>query len=95
MFSSFTTSNLMQAARILPDVPQGLLAVKGWPGLWALKFSFTLSDYVALHPEVSDVSLRQVQRVHRLKCLCARQDCQRGGRPTAVAGVGRRRNLHG
>ncbi len=67
MFSSFMTSNLMQAARILPDVPRGLLAVKGWPGLWARSFGFTLSDYVALHPEVSDVSLRQVQRVHWLK----------------------------
>jgi glycerophosphoryl diester phosphodiesterase len=67
LLSSFVAGNLMQAARLLPDVPRGLLAKKGWPGLWARSFGFTLGDYAALHPHVSDISLRQVQRVQRLK----------------------------
>ncbi len=67
MFSSFFASNLKQAARFLPDVPRGLLALGGWMGAWARSFGFAFGDYAALHPYLNDVNAQQVQRVHRLK----------------------------
>ena len=67
IFSSFLASNLTKAARLLPDVPRGLLALGGWPGAWARSFGFNFGDYAALHPHLYDVSPRQVRRVHRLK----------------------------
>lgn len=67
LFSSFLASNLKKAARLLPDIPRGLLALGGWMGAWARSFGFDFGDYLALHPFLSDVNLRQVQRVHRLK----------------------------
>jgi len=67
LFSSFLASNLKQAARILPQVPRGLLALRGWKGSWARSFGFMFGEYQALHPGIADVNLPQVQRVHRLK----------------------------
>jgi glycerophosphoryl diester phosphodiesterase len=67
IFSSFFASNLKKAARLLPDVPRGLLALDGWKGAWARSFGFSFGDYAALHPYVTDVNPQQVQRVHRLK----------------------------
>lgn len=66
-FSSFLASNLKKAAGLLPEVPRGLLALGGWLGAWARSFRFNFGEYVALHPHLSDVSPRQIQRVHRIK----------------------------
>jgi glycerophosphoryl diester phosphodiesterase len=67
IFSSFLACNLRQAARRLPEVPRGLLASKGWTGIWARSFGYSFGDYAALHPYRTDVSAQQVRRVHRLK----------------------------
>ena len=67
IFSSFLASNLKKAARLLPGIPRGLLALGGWMGAWARSFGFPFGDYAALHPYLTDVSLPQVQRAHRLK----------------------------
>lgn len=66
LFSSFFASNLRKAARQLPEVPRGLLALGGWLGAWARSFAFSFGDYAALHPQLRDVSAREVRRVHRL-----------------------------
>jgi glycerophosphoryl diester phosphodiesterase len=67
LFSSFLSSNLKRTRGLLPDVPRGLLALGGWMGWWARSFGFNFGDYQALHPNLEDVSPRQVARVHRLK----------------------------
>ncbi len=67
LFSSFSASNLKKAAALLPEAPRGLLALGGWMGIWARSFGFAFGDYHALHPYLTDVSARQVSRVHQLK----------------------------
>ena len=67
IFSSFFASNLRKAAKLLPEVPRGLLAFKGWKGSWARSFGFAFGEYAALHPYIADLTREQVQRVHRLK----------------------------
>ncbi len=67
MFSSFYASNLKLAAKIMPEIPRGLLAMPGLLGVWARSFGFMFGDYQALHPHNSSVSREQIQRVHRLK----------------------------
>ena len=67
MFSSFFASNLSKAGSYLPEVPRGLLALKGIPGAWARSFGYYFGKYQALHPYLSDVTPEQVGRVHRLK----------------------------
>lgn len=66
MFSSFFASNLTKARAYLPGVPRGLLAFDGWLGAWARSFGFNFGKYQALHPYLEDVTVQQVQRVHRL-----------------------------
>ena len=66
MFSSFFASNLSKARAYLPEVPRGLLALHGLPGVWARSFGFVFGKYQALHPYLKDVTPEQVQRVHRL-----------------------------
>lgn len=65
--SSFLAPNLSKAARLVPVVPRGLLALPGWKGAWARSFGLSFGAYAALHPYFTDVTPRQVQRVHRLK----------------------------
>ena len=67
LFSSFLPYSLNKAKGLLPKVPRGLLAQKHWQGAWARSFGFSFGDYIALHPYVTDVDVREVQRVHRLK----------------------------
>ena len=67
LFSSFLASNLEEGQATSSVVPRGLLAAKHWLGAWARSFGFSFGDYVALHPYVTDVDAREVQRVHRLK----------------------------
>jgi len=66
LFSSFYSPNLRRAAKLMPEVPRALLAIRGWRGAWARSFAFTFGDYMALHPHVNDASPQQAQRVHRL-----------------------------
>ncbi len=66
IFSSFLPANLKIAARLLPQVPRGLLAMPGIAGAWARSFGFMFGDYQALHPHISDVSREQIQRIHRV-----------------------------
>lgn len=67
LFSSFFPSNLKVAARVLPRIPRGLLAMPGMLGLWARSFGFMFGDYQALHPYLGNTSREQMQRAHRLK----------------------------
>ncbi len=67
LFSSFFASNLRDAARVLPEIPRGLLALDGWKGAWARSFGFMFGKYDALHPYLSDTSARQISRVHKIK----------------------------
>lgn len=66
LFSSFFASNLAQAARLLPAVPRGLLALNGWMGAWARSFGFMFGDYQAMHPHIKDADRALIQRVHKL-----------------------------
>jgi len=66
LFSSYFPSNLRITAKILPEVPRGLLAMPGWVGSWARSFGFMFGDYQALHPHISSTSKEQIQRAHRL-----------------------------
>ncbi len=66
ILSSFFAFNLNIAAKILPNVSRGLLAMRGTPGLWARSFGFMFGDFQALHPHVSSVSRQQVARAHRV-----------------------------
>ncbi|HEY9152901.1 MAG TPA: glycerophosphodiester phosphodiesterase family protein [Anaerolineales bacterium] len=67
IFSSFLTSSLKKAERLLPEVPRGLLTLDGWMGAWGRSFEFSFGEYAALHPYLTDVTKQQVVRVHRLK----------------------------
>jgi glycerophosphoryl diester phosphodiesterase len=67
ILSSFFPSDLKAAARIMPEVSRALLALSGAAGLWARSFGFMFGDYQALHPNISNATREQVQRVHRLK----------------------------
>jgi glycerophosphoryl diester phosphodiesterase len=66
LFSSFFAPNLKSAAQVLPEIPRGLLAMPGILGIWARSFGFMFGDYQALHPHISNVSQRQIQRAHRV-----------------------------
>ena len=66
IFSSFFASNLSKASSYLPEVPRGLLALKGFLGAWARSFGFVFGKYQALHPYLSDMTQQEVSRVHRL-----------------------------
>jgi glycerophosphoryl diester phosphodiesterase len=67
MFSSFLPWNLKKTARILPEVPRGLITAKDWRGVWGRSFGFSFGDYDALHPYLGNVTAQQVHRVHKLK----------------------------
>jgi glycerophosphoryl diester phosphodiesterase len=67
IFSSFLPWNLKKAARILPEVPRGLITAKDWRGVWGRSFGFNFGDYDALHPYLGNVTAQQVHRVHKLK----------------------------
>lgn len=67
IFSSFLPWDLKKAALILPEVPRGLLTIKGRWGVWARSFGFYFGNYDALHSNLIDVTAQQVARVHKLK----------------------------
>ncbi len=66
IFSSFLPWNLKKARRLLPEVPRGLITMKGRWGVWGRSFGFDFGDYDALHLYLGDVTAQQIQRVHRL-----------------------------
>ncbi len=65
MFSSFNPVALIRAKRVLPDVPVGLLALKGRSGAWARSRLGSILNYQALHPHYTDIDERLVERLHR------------------------------
>ena len=67
LFSSFLPWNLWKAARILSEVPCGLITAKGWRGALVRSFGFYFGNYDALHPFLGSVTPQQVHRVHKLK----------------------------
>jgi glycerophosphoryl diester phosphodiesterase len=67
MFSSFHAKNLKKARGLLPDVPRGLLATRDYRGVWMRSFPFAFGSYQALQPHLENTSLRQINRVHRMK----------------------------
>jgi glycerophosphoryl diester phosphodiesterase len=66
IFSSFLALNLSKARSYLPEVPRGLLALRGLLGAWARSFGFAFGNYEALHPYLTDMTQQQSGRVHRL-----------------------------
>ncbi len=64
LFSSFLSHNLRKAARLMPEVPRGLLAWRGWLGAFARSFLAMRGSHAALHPHVRDVDQGLVDRAH-------------------------------
>jgi glycerophosphoryl diester phosphodiesterase len=63
MFSSFFPHNLMNAARLLPNVPHGQLFLEGKPGLWQRAWG-RLINIQAEHPWAGDVAADYVKSAH-------------------------------
>jgi glycerophosphoryl diester phosphodiesterase len=63
LFSSFFPRNLRRAQALLPEVPRGQLAGRGWMGSPARTFGWR-GDVYALHPHLSDVTPALVSRLH-------------------------------
>ncbi len=63
LFSSFFPGNLRKAARLLPEVPRGQLAWRGWMG-WPAR-AFLWRGQFALHPYLTDVTPGLVARLHQ------------------------------
>jgi glycerophosphoryl diester phosphodiesterase len=64
-FSSFNPIALLRAHRLMPDVPLGLLAMKGTKGVLLRSWLGRLIPHQALHPNWSDVNLTLVEKNHR------------------------------
>lgn len=65
IFSSFNPIALSRIRRLVPEAPIGLLAFPGVKGWMARGWPGRLLKYHSLHPEVNDVSLSLVNRLHR------------------------------
>ena len=63
LFSSFFARNLRKARLLLPEVPRGLLCMRGLLGLWGRTFTWR-GDFFALHPYMTEVKPGLVYRVH-------------------------------
>ena len=63
LFSSFFARNLQITRSLLPEVPRGLLCLRGRLGLWGRTFGWRV-NYFALHPYLTDVTPGLVSRVH-------------------------------
>jgi len=63
LFSSFFARNLQITRSLLPEVPRGLLCLRGRLGLWGRTFGWR-GNYFALHPYLTDVTPGLVSRVH-------------------------------
>jgi len=65
LFSSFFPANLFRAKKLLPDVPCGLLTWAGIAGAWARSIPGDWIPHEALHPYLTDVTARLVEKNHR------------------------------
>ncbi len=63
LFSSFYSRNLYLARSLLPGVPRGLLAWRGWMGAVARNLG-RRGDYAAVHPHADDTNSGLVDRIH-------------------------------
>jgi glycerophosphoryl diester phosphodiesterase len=63
LFSSFLAHNLRKARLLEPEVPRGLLTMRGWLGFWGRSFGWR-GDYFALHPNLAEVNSKLIDRVH-------------------------------
>jgi glycerophosphoryl diester phosphodiesterase len=64
MCSSFNPIALRRFKKILPNVPLGLLALSGFPGILARNLGI-ISPYQALHPEVKDTNRKLINKYHK------------------------------
>jgi glycerophosphoryl diester phosphodiesterase len=64
LFSSFHPVNLIKARRLLPGVPVGILAMEGGPGALARSFVGRWVAPAFVHPYLTDVTDRWIQRQH-------------------------------
>jgi glycerophosphoryl diester phosphodiesterase len=62
LFSSFFARNLKMTRSLLPQVPCGLLCMRGKLGSWGRTFTWR-GNYFAMHPYVTDVDSGLVLRV--------------------------------
>jgi len=62
LFSSFIARNLQMTRSLLPEVPRGILCMRGKLGSWGRNFTWR-GDYFALHPNLTDVTASLVARV--------------------------------
>jgi len=62
LFSSFFARNLEMTRLLLPEVPRGLLCMRGILGSWGRTFTWR-GDYFALHPYLNEVDPGLVYRV--------------------------------
>ena len=62
LFSSFLAQNLHITRALLPDVPRGLLTMRGNLGSVGRRFTWR-GDYFALHPYFTDTTPGLIQRV--------------------------------
>jgi glycerophosphoryl diester phosphodiesterase len=62
LFSSFFARNLEMARLLVPEVPRGLLCMRGILGYWGRTFTWR-GDYFALHPYLTEVDPGLVYRV--------------------------------
>jgi glycerophosphoryl diester phosphodiesterase len=62
LFSSFFAQNLKGTRSLLPQVPCGLLCMRGTLGSWGRTFTWR-GNYFALHPYLTDVDPGLVHRV--------------------------------
>lgn len=68
MFSSFNPIALIRIHRLLPQVPIGLLALRGSKGSWARSWLGKLIRYQSLNIDIEDVEARLIDRIHRQGC---------------------------
>lgn len=65
LISSFNPLALWRISRLLPQVPRGLLALRGTAGSWARSWIRHLVPCEAVHPAFQDVTPNFLRRIHR------------------------------
>jgi glycerophosphoryl diester phosphodiesterase len=68
IFSSFFPGNLIQARKLCPEIPNGLLCLPGLPGWFSRSPMPFWIPREALHPYVSDVTQGLVDFQHQKSC---------------------------
>ncbi len=65
LFSSFNPLALLRIGRLLPDVPRGLLALKGSGGAWARSWLGSLIPHQTLHLDKGDTTAHLIDKAHK------------------------------